>query len=43
MGRKDILWKGMLEVVFEDFLLFFFPDAERLYDLDKGFGGAGIL
>jgi predicted transposase YdaD len=37
MGRKDILWKGMLEVVFEDFLLFFFPDAERLYDLDKGF------
>jgi predicted transposase YdaD len=37
MARKDILWKGMLEEVFDDFLRFFFPDADSLYDLDRGF------
>lgn len=37
MARKDVLWKGMLEVVFEDFLRFFFPDADNLYDFERGF------
>ena len=38
MRRKDdILWKGILEDVFDDFLRFLNPDAETVFDLDKGF------
>jgi len=37
MGHKDILWKGLLEWVFEDFLRFVFADAEKVFDLEKGF------
>ncbi len=38
MRRKsDILWKGMLEEVFDDLLRFIFPDADQLFDLTKGF------
>jgi len=38
MRRKDdVLWKGILEDVFDDFLRFLNPDAESLLDLDKGF------
>ena len=28
-GKYDILWKGMLERVFDDFLRFVFPNADR--------------
>jgi predicted transposase/invertase (TIGR01784 family) len=35
--NDDILWKGTLEDLFEDFLHFFFPEADQLFDMDKGF------
>jgi len=38
MRRKDdILWKGILEDVFDDFLCFVNPDAGTIFDLDRGF------
>lgn len=37
MKRNDILWKSILEDIFDDFLKFFFPDADALFDLEKGF------
>ncbi|WP_090653314.1 hypothetical protein [Mucilaginibacter sp. OK283] len=38
MRRKDdILWKGILEDVFDDFLCFLNPDASDIFDFDKGF------
>jgi hypothetical protein len=36
-GKYDILWKGMLERVFDDFLRFVFPDADQRFDMEKGF------
>lgn len=33
---KDILWKGIIEDLFSDFLRFFYPDADELFDMDKG-------
>lgn len=35
--RDDELWKGILNDVFEDFLQFFFPDADKLFDFKKKF------
>jgi predicted transposase YdaD len=35
--NDDILWKAALEDLFDDFLRFFYPDADQLFDLDKGF------
>ena len=37
MKRNDILWKAALEDLFDDFLRFFYPEAETLFDLEKGF------
>ncbi len=37
MKRDDTLWKGILENLFDDFLRFFFPDADKLFDIKKGF------
>ena len=37
MNRNDLLWKAALEDLFEDFLCFFYPDANELFDLKKGF------
>lgn len=37
MKRNDILWKSILEDIFEDFLRFFFPNADGLFDLERGF------
>lgn len=34
--NDDILWKAALEDMFDDFLRFFYPDADQLFDLDKG-------
>jgi predicted transposase YdaD len=37
MKRDDTLWKSILEDVFEDFLRFFYPDADDIFDFEKGF------
>jgi len=37
MITRDLLWKGIIEDLFEDFLQFFFPDAVDLFDLEKGY------
>ncbi len=37
MKRNDILWKAALEDLFDDFLRFFFADADSLFDMVKGF------
>jgi len=36
-AKYGILWKGMLERVFDDFLRFVFPNADRRFDMKKGF------
>jgi len=35
--NKDILWKGLLEWVFDDLLRFIFPNADDVFDMNKGF------
>lgn len=37
MQRNDYLWKGIIEHVSDDFLRFFFPDADAIFDMEKGF------
>jgi predicted transposase YdaD len=37
MKRNDLLWKAALEDLFDDFLRFFYPHADDLFDLDAGF------
>lgn len=38
MRRKnDILWKGMMEEIFDDLLRFIFPEVEQFVDMDQGF------
>jgi len=37
MNRNDLLWKGVLEDLFDDFLRFFYPDANELFNFNKGF------
>jgi len=37
MKRNDLLWKAALEDLFDDFLRFFYPNADELFDLDRGF------
>jgi hypothetical protein len=38
MRRKnDILWKGMMEEIFDDLLLFLFPSINQVVDIDRGF------
>jgi len=34
--KDDYLWKGILEDVFDDFLRFLHPDADRVFDLSRG-------
>jgi len=34
--KNDILWKGILEKVFEDLLRFVFPDVDKELDLQRG-------
>ena len=36
MNRDDILWKNVLEDVFDDFLRFFIPQVDELLDLSRG-------
>ena len=35
---KDILWKGLLEWVCDDLLRFVFPNADKIFDLQRKFG-----
>lgn len=35
--RDDELWKGILDDVFEDFLRYFIPNADELFDFSKKF------
>ena len=37
MQNRDILWKVILEEVFEDFLRFMVPEAEKVFDFKRGF------
>lgn len=37
MKQDDMLWKGILESTIGDFLCFFFPDADSVFDLSRGF------
>lgn len=37
MQRNDILWKAILEDVFDDFLRFFFENADKIFDMKRGF------
>ena len=36
MKRDDALWKGILENTFDDFLKFFIPNADEVFDFEKG-------
>ena len=38
MKRDDSLWKAILEDTFDDFLRFFFENAEDLFDFNRPFG-----
>jgi len=35
--KSDILWKVILEEVFPDLLRFVYPDADEVYDMERGF------
>ncbi|TDX01092.1 hypothetical protein [Dinghuibacter silviterrae] len=35
--NDDALWKALLEEVFDDLLRFVFPNADAVYDMDRGF------
>ncbi|HLZ88921.1 MAG TPA: hypothetical protein VKQ52_16815, partial [Puia sp.] len=37
MRQDDALWKSILESTFEDFLRFFFRDADEVIDFHRGF------
>lgn len=37
MNRDDTLWKAILEDVFDDFLRFFYPNSDEIFDFEKGF------
>jgi len=37
LKRDDTLWKGIIENLSEDFIRFFFKDADVLFDMKKGF------
>jgi len=35
--KSDILWKVVMEEVFDDLLRFIYPDADQVYDMERGF------
>lgn len=35
--KSDILWKVIIEEIFADLLRFLFPDADQVYDMERGF------
>ena len=36
MQKKDYLWKGILEDIFDDFLRFMHPNADDIFDFERG-------
>lgn len=34
--KDDLLWKGILEDLFDDFLRFMHPDADSIFDFSRG-------
>jgi Putative transposase, YhgA-like len=34
---KDLLWKGIIEDLFDHFLIYFYPNATEIFDFSKGF------
>src|SRR5882672_4367393 len=36
--NRDILWKGIIEEVFDDLLRFIWPEADRIFDMNRKFG-----
>ncbi|MCU0469742.1 MAG: Rpn family recombination-promoting nuclease/putative transposase [Arcicella sp.] len=34
---RDILWKGIIEDLFEFFICYFYPESDTLFDFTKGF------
>ena len=36
-SAKDILWKGIIEDLFADFLRFFYTEADEIFDMNRGF------
>ena len=36
MGQYDILWKGMIESIFDDLMRFVFPDVDNEIDFGRG-------
>ncbi|MVT11194.1 RpnC/YadD family protein [Chitinophaga tropicalis] len=36
LQQEDILWKGVLEEVFEDFIRFLYPEANKVFDFTRG-------
>lgn len=37
MQQDDLLWKALLEDIFDYFLLFFFKEDAAIFDIDRGF------
>jgi hypothetical protein len=37
LRKSDILWKVIMEEVFDDLLRFIMPDADQEYNLERGF------
>jgi predicted transposase/invertase (TIGR01784 family) len=37
MKRDDTLWKAILEDIFDDFLRFFYENADEIFDMARGF------
>jgi len=35
---RDLLWKGIIEDLFADFLRFFYTRADEIFDMERGFG-----
>jgi len=36
MQKKDYLWKGVLEDIFDDFLRFMHSNADEIFDFGRG-------
>src|ERR1700722_13072370 len=36
-SNSDIYWKGILEDLFADFLRFFYPTADKIFNINRGF------
>ena len=37
MTKDDSLWKSLLEDVFDDLLRYLYPDADEIFDMERGF------